>query len=156
MRVCVLASGVRECQSQSINAYRRRGVAQLCVHLRPDLVHKLRRNRQGNVVPCLRFVLLDIFSDLVSGIRISWWWVDRDQNSVTPQGYLGQWWQRRIKTMRCIRRHLGEIGVTRKEFRANRTRKIDEGFVNRSLFCPKPSEARQIGRGEGHTYLAVW
>jgi hypothetical protein len=27
-----------------INAYRRRGIAQLCVHLRPDLVHEFRRN----------------------------------------------------------------------------------------------------------------
>jgi hypothetical protein len=49
--------------------------------------------------------------------------------------------------MRRIWWHLGEIGVARKEFRADGARKIDEGFVNRSLFCSEPSEAHRIDRG---------
>jgi hypothetical protein len=35
--------GIRDSRL-SINAYRGRGIAQLCVHLRPDLVHEFRRN----------------------------------------------------------------------------------------------------------------
>ena len=48
--------------------------------------------------------------------------------------------------MRRIWWQLGEIGVARKEFRSDRSRKIDEGFVNRSLFCSKQSEVRRIDR----------
>jgi hypothetical protein len=41
MRVRASASGV---QGLLIYAYRGRVIAQLCAHLRPDLVHEFRRN----------------------------------------------------------------------------------------------------------------
>ena len=81
------------------DAYCGCGVPQLYAHLRPDLVHELRRNRQSNIMPCassawIVIVIAILSSRMGSGpVRgagtalIFRWRIDGNQNPTALPGY---------------------------------------------------------------------